>query len=324
MPPPLVSVVIPAFNADRTIDRALASVFAQDYRPLEIIVIDDGSKDNTGERAARYRDREVRLLRLEQSRGVAAATNAGLAIAAGDLIAFLDADDEWLPGKLRVQVALLEHDPGLSFVCSPWHELHLSGLLTTQPIDVPPRDPCCKTAWRELLARSFVLKSTVVARATHVLSTGGFDETLLVAEDQDMWVKLAIIGTVGWHPEPLAVHHETPNSLTKRYALREKDFVLPMIERHLRAQKSRLSPKEIRWIRGTRYAQIGRSLYQARPCALGVWYLFRAILRGIQPAEHLAFIIIASAPIRWMRHRMRSTWRRAREQPSRRGPSCDN
>ena len=127
MPSPLVSVVIPAFNAGRTIDRALASVFAQDYQPLDIIVVNDGSTDDTSERVARYPEAVVRLLHLAQNRGVAAATNAGLAVARGQFIAFLDADDEWLRGKLQYQVTQIEANPDMSFVCSGWREVDLSG-----------------------------------------------------------------------------------------------------------------------------------------------------------------------------------------------------
>jgi glycosyltransferase involved in cell wall biosynthesis len=299
---PLVSVLIPAFNAGRTIERALASVFAQDREEFELIVVDDGSTDDTAERAARYEG--VRLLRLRRNRGVSAASNAGVALAKGEFIAFLDADDEWLPGKLEAQIAVLEASPTTSFVCGPWREVRLSGSTTVQP-SRGQAHLYSETAWRELLAASFVLKSTVMARKACILNAGGFDEKLLIAEDQDMWIRLALLGTVGWYPEPLTIHYETPNSLTKRYGLREQDFVLPMIERHLRTQRANLTARETNFIRGTRYARIGRSLYQKRQYAMGLNYLLRAILRGIQPAEHLAFILIASPPARWIRHRLR-------------------
>lgn len=305
----LVSVLIPAYNAGRTIERALASVFAQDYQPVEIIVIDDGSTDNTGHLAARHGNAGVRLVRLPHNCGVSAATNAGLGLATGEFIAFLDADDEWLPGKLEAQVAVLKSSPGASFVCGPWREAHLSGTVTVQPAH-RPSGPSSQYAWRELLAGSYVLKSTVVARRMQISTTGGFDESLQIAEDQDMWIKLAIIGTVVWHPAPLTVHHQVPDSLTQRYVLRQQEFVLPMITMHLRAQRHHLTPKEIRAILGTRYAQIGRSLYQAGRYSSGLYYLGRAILLGTQPTEHLWYILIASPPVRWLRQRLCSPSRK--------------
>lgn len=302
---PLVSVLIPAFNAGRTIGRALASALAQSYQPLEIIVIDDGSTDDTAS-VASSRNQEVHLKRLGRNRGVAAATNAGLDMARGEFIAFLDADDEWLPRKLQAQLDLLVRYPDLSFVCGPWREVALSGHLAVQPRHPLSRNPCCRTMWRELLARAFVLKSTVVARAAHLSSTGGFDETLLVAEDQDMWIRLAMLGAVGWHPEALTIHYETPDSLTQRYALRQQDFVLPMVAKHVDARRHELSSTEIRRIFGARYAQIGRSLYQAGQYLNGIHYLCRSIIRGAEPAANLAFILIASPPIRWLRRRLRA------------------
>jgi glycosyltransferase involved in cell wall biosynthesis len=311
VPSPLVSVLIPAFNAGRTIDRALASVFAQDYQPLEIIVIDDGSTDDTAARVASHRHEGIRLVRLEENRGEAAAMNAGLELARGEFVAFLDADDEWLAGKLSAQVSLLVANPDMSFVCSRWREIDESGCASEQPDPALLGPFTGASLWRELLARAFVLKSTVVARALRLQATGGFDTGLPVADDQDMWIRLALLGPVGCRPEPLTAYYRSPDSLTQRYRLREQDFVLPMVRKHVHMQRSRLSSGEVRRILGTRYAQIGRSLYQAGRYLSGLHYLSRAIVWGIQPAGHLAFILVASPPGRWLRHHMRSARRGA-------------
>src|SRR5882724_1442948 len=105
MPPPLVTVLIPAFNAERTIVRALDSVFRQAYEPLEVLVIDDASTDGTAEVVAAYGRSEIRLISLTLNRGECS-VNEGLAQAKGEYVAFLDADDEWLDEKLKKQVAL--------------------------------------------------------------------------------------------------------------------------------------------------------------------------------------------------------------------------
>jgi glycosyltransferase involved in cell wall biosynthesis len=104
---PLVSVIVPVYNGERFLAQALDSVLAQDYRPLEIIVVDDGSVDGTAA-IARSRE-EVRYIH-QTNQGHPAALNAGLTVAGGDLIAFLDADDQWTPNKLTVQIDhLLAH-----------------------------------------------------------------------------------------------------------------------------------------------------------------------------------------------------------------------
>ena len=106
---PTVSCVIPAYNAERHIERALESVFAQTLPADEVIVIDDGSDDRTEDVLARFGDR-IRTVR-QQNRGPAAARNRGIDLATGDLIAFQDADDEWHSEKLAKQVAVLAARP---------------------------------------------------------------------------------------------------------------------------------------------------------------------------------------------------------------------
>src|SRR5438093_4604419 len=98
-PQPLVTVIVPAYNAAATSARALESALAQTYRQIEVIVIDDASNDATSEIVAAYRDERIRLLRLPRNQGESGAMNEGIANARGEYVAFLDADDEWLPTK---------------------------------------------------------------------------------------------------------------------------------------------------------------------------------------------------------------------------------
>ncbi|MDR5708499.1 MAG: glycosyltransferase family 2 protein, partial [Armatimonadota bacterium] len=116
---PTVSLVIPAHNAEAYLREALDSVFAQTRPPDEVIVVDDGSLDRTPEIAASYGDR-VRLVR-QPNRGEAAARNTGVRVAQGELIAFLDADDAWLPGYLTSQLRVYETSGGNCLVfCDAW------------------------------------------------------------------------------------------------------------------------------------------------------------------------------------------------------------
>ena len=102
---PLISVIMPAYNALPYIDQAIRSVLDQDYPNIELIVVDDGSRDGTPELAEQFGDR-VKVLR-QKNAGPAAARNKGIAASRGDFIAFLDADDVWLPGKASMQVQYL-------------------------------------------------------------------------------------------------------------------------------------------------------------------------------------------------------------------------
>lgn len=111
--PKLVSVIIPVYNGESYLAEALDSVFAQDYRPIEVIVVDDGSTDHTAEIARKYN--QVHYL-YQTNQGPPVARNTGLSHCEGDLIALLDADDLWVPGKLSMQVAYLESHPEVGCV----------------------------------------------------------------------------------------------------------------------------------------------------------------------------------------------------------------
>jgi glycosyltransferase involved in cell wall biosynthesis len=109
---PLVSVIIPVYNGERYLREAIQSVLGQDYRPLEIIVVDDGSTDRSAEIARSYA--EVRYV-FQENQGVSAARNAGIAMAGGEFLAFLDADGRWTANKLSVQVGYMFNHPEVQF-----------------------------------------------------------------------------------------------------------------------------------------------------------------------------------------------------------------
>src|SRR6266436_9160404 len=117
MPYPPVTVLIPAYNAARTIERALASVWRQNYPEMEVIVVDDGSSDDTAACVQKLNSGNLRLIRLEKNRGVSSALNVGIKMALTEYIAFLDADDEWLDNKLLGQLPMIASHPEMSFIC---------------------------------------------------------------------------------------------------------------------------------------------------------------------------------------------------------------
>jgi glycosyltransferase involved in cell wall biosynthesis len=121
---PLVSVIIPVFNGERFLADALSSVQAQDYQPLEVLVVDDGSTDASATLAESFAG--VRCLRLEHA-GVSRSRNLGVAASSSEWLAFLDADDIWLPGKISAQVAATRADPELEMVfCKRLHRMEVS------------------------------------------------------------------------------------------------------------------------------------------------------------------------------------------------------
>jgi glycosyltransferase involved in cell wall biosynthesis len=289
--------LIPAFNAEQTIARALRSVLLQDYRMLEIIVVDDASSDATAAIVGRFDDKRIRLLSTSQNRGVAGATNVGLAAANGEFVAFLDADDEWLPDKIRRQVEVIYGRPDMSLVtCCCAFDSPDRQRFSGEPPALPETE-----YWRSYLLESRVAKSSALARRSCLTAVGPFDEALLIAEDQDMWIRLALAGAVGHVDDLLVVRHDTAGSLMKRYAAREAEFILPMIERHVAAQAHRLSATERRHILASRYATVGRNVYRASACLLGLRLLAKASLLGHDPGGNAWYVLTASPAARQLK-----------------------
>jgi glycosyltransferase involved in cell wall biosynthesis len=218
--PPLFSVVVPARNAEDTIGRTLDSVLIQTCRDLEIIVVDDGSTDSTA-LIAEQADSCVRVERQE-NRGVSSARNAGIRLARGRWVSFLDADDLWLPNYLAEMRTRLERDPepGLVFTDS-WVYDEPAARIRRQPMMArrrPADIPSAPDAFLKLLlAGNFVFTSATVP--LHVLiELGGYDDELTRAEDYDMWLRIAAAGfRAVYVPGPLALYRVrggSPGSLS--------------------------------------------------------------------------------------------------------------
>jgi glycosyltransferase involved in cell wall biosynthesis len=309
---PLVSVVIPAKNAAGTIGRAVQSVLVQDYRPIEIIVVDDASEDETAELAGSMDSAIVRIVRLPTSLGAGGARNVGIEAAKGEIVAFQDADDEWLAGKLSKQMALLLSDQRMSFVACGTRFISPSGQ-DLGPLYGGQIPKAGGEAWRDLLARNTIATPSVTAWRAKLQAEGGFDITLRVAEDQDMWIRLAMRGHLGYVDEPLIRVHSTPNSLSgvqsERSYQDQLRVTIPMVKRHVESKRGELSQPELRRILGERWGRLGRSAYSFGFYGDGLRMIVHASLLGFEPFANLAFLLKASPPMPWLKRQIR-TWRR--------------
>jgi hypothetical protein len=297
---PVVTVLIPAYNAARTIERAVNSVLAQTYTDYEIIVVDDGSRDATSEIVAAYRDDRIRLFRMARNRGESGAMNEGIAAARGEFVAFLDADDEWLPTKLAKQIAVLRNSPDAVMASCGCRFIDGQGNVFRE-FGIPPPGIGPTEVWRSLLSATFIAKPCVVARLPALRGVGPFDTKLAIAADQDMWIRLAIAGAVEFVHEFLTTVHDTAGSLTKVYAHKVDTYVLPMIQRHLAEQGTRLSDAEIRSILGIRFTSVGRNLYSTGSLRRGSALIGRAVMLGDKVQENLWYLAAASPPARMVK-----------------------
>ncbi len=189
MTSPLVSVVIPTYNYGRYICETIESALGQTYSPIEIIVVDDGSTDDTRERLTGYGDR-VRYIH-QRNRGPAAARNTGIQAARGEFVALLDSDDLWLPDKLERQVTVGVHQPNIGVVATEGFAIDETGRRLDYVAECCSRDGFCELTARDLLEFGAFSPSSVLAHKGALLAGGGFDEGLKGPEDMEMWVRIA-------------------------------------------------------------------------------------------------------------------------------------
>ena len=207
-----LSVVIPAFNAARTIRSAVRSTLSQTVPVLEVIVVDDGSTDATAEVVSGIDDSRVQLV-SQANGGPSAARNAGIAEARGEWVAFLDSDDLWLPRYVETATAALAAAPNPGFAYTDAYVFDAGRGQVKQgsamdALDPPPPDRASFLA--ALLRRNFVFTSaTVPARVLSAL--GGYDESLALSEEYDLWLRILVAGfDPVWMGGRLAVYRMHP------------------------------------------------------------------------------------------------------------------
>lgn len=213
---PVVSVVIPTFNRVDLLPSTIESVLAQTFGDLEVLVVDDGSTDGTGDYVTSLTDPRVRYLRNEWSGLPAVNRNTGIRAARGEFIAFLDSDDLWLPEKLEKQVGFLRTNPGQSW-CFCRHDIfhHETGL--TSPGPVYEETLTTPFAAHRLLYRCFIGSPTPLVRRNLLAQTGLFNEApeLRFSEDWEFWLRLAAVQPGGFLPEALALYRVHPANSIK-------------------------------------------------------------------------------------------------------------
>lgn len=195
-----VSIIIPTYNRRDMVIEAVESVLSQDYPEKEVIVVDDGSTDDTSERLFQHFDRRITLLRQE-NRGVSAARNCGILASAGTFLAFLDSDDSWLPGKLSAQMKWMEAHP--EFAACQTEEVWIRDGVRVNPC----RHHRKHSGWifEKLLPLCLVSPSAVLVRRDVFEEVGLFDESFPACEDYDLWIRIGARHPIGLIETPLTV-----------------------------------------------------------------------------------------------------------------------
>ena len=252
--PVTVSVVIPTHDRGRVVVEAIESALAQTHPPLEVIVVDDGSTDDTAERVGRLRDARVRYLRRPHA-GVSAARNAGIAAATGDLVAFLDSDDLWKPDKVEAEIAALARYPSAGGVFSDLEKVDGATFVPSfmRRTRVFSR-LLAERAYREglllspralslcLLQEVPIKTPALTVRRSALERVGGFNEAWTSSEDWEFLLRFARRESLVYVDRPLAVIRISADSLRRRDQERGELMML----RLLASERRRVADPEAR------------------------------------------------------------------------------
>ena len=231
---PLVSIIIPAFNKANLTAKTVESVLAQTYPNVEIIVVDDGSTDDTREKLAPFHGRIQYV--YKENGGACSARNAGLRLAKGEYVGFLDCDDLYVSNKIELSAGYLEQHKDAGFVHTAAYFIDRDDNIVVGEYSHPQS---YYNGWitRRLILGNYICNSTVIARRSCFDKAGLFDETIFPPADWDMWLRLSEHYSIGYIDIPLTKYRVCNNYIFKRLEQsRQEEFVVinKFFERNLR------------------------------------------------------------------------------------------
>lgn len=288
---PLVSVVTASYNMGRYVGLAVDSVLAQDYPALEIIVVDDGSTDDTSAVLSRYRDDPRVKLIFQENAGQTVAKNRGVQAARGEYIAFCDADNLWLPNKLSRQIELFNEHNDIAVVYGDISLIDADG----QPLPTTQAKRYSGKITGRLLIDNFVTFNTAVVSRKVMTAVGGFDESLRMGIDYDLWLRISVKHTFHYIAEPLVRYRIWGGQMSNRQEERLSNC-FRLLNNFLEKYPESVTAAEV--ARGWAHTYVSRGLLRAsqqkylnaledyykafsyRPCDLRLWKSIAKLLIG--------------------------------------------
>ncbi len=224
-----VSVIIPTYGSAKYVCQAVDSALGQTHADLEVIVVDDGSTDDTRDRLERY-GRRIRYI-YQEHQGCSTARNEGIRSARGEYLVFLDADDIWLPQKLERQVAVLDQTPEVGLIYCWAYFINSGGQrIAYNGREVLGNFETGSRVFEQLLFRNVIgPTSGVTIRKDCVAKVGIFDQSLPYAEDRDLWMRISLRYQVAVVPEPLVCYR--PYDVNRHPGYARQDYYVPVAEK---------------------------------------------------------------------------------------------
>jgi hypothetical protein len=290
---PWLSVIMPTYNGETVLPRALAGITAQHDNDIEIIAVDDGSTDRTRSILEDFaKDHRTEIIVRSHAGNWVANTNYALSRARGERVCFLHQDDGWLPGRLERLRQVISRYPQAEWLLHPSYYVDRQGRRLgrwTCPLSAGISGP--ETTVPRLLVQNFISMPGPCVRLEAARAVGGFDETLWYTADWDFWLKLAARGPVAYIPEPLSIFGIDTGSQTVQGARdlpRFQEQLVSVLARHLKEWRAR--------------ARIARSVERAAHYSVLLNTALAGAISGIRPSYGgLAVRYLALGPAGWFR-----------------------
>lgn len=316
-----VSVIIPVYNASNYVAKAINSVLAQGYNNYEIIVVDDGSTDETREVLNGYEDR-IRYV-YQNNAGPAKARNTGIKQARGDYITFLDADDLWLPDKLEKQLSFFNIHPQYSLVFTDMQ--HIVGANVIHKSYLKEKNYqylSSGSIYENLLRECFIFTPTVMVKRECLERVGFFNENLRIAEDYDLWLRIADKFQIGFLDQPLVIRNRHKNNLTEDRYLYIISGIQMMEELYRKDKGSKRRKKIIEEELGKRYFALGYYFFDLGQQKEAQYNFLKSLKYSIQSIRPLLYLLSCSLP-QSVINSIRLTKRRLNRITRKYGPRCN-
>ena len=274
----VVSIIIPTYNRANLIGKSISSVLNQTFKNFEVIVIDDGSIDDTERVVKSFNDPRIKYIKCEKNKGACAARNVGIEIAKGKYIAFQDSDDEWLPEKLERQMRIFKTLPQESIVYTGFWRIK-NNKKTYVPLDrVKQKEG---NIYKELLRGNFVSTQTLLVKKECFEKLGMFDKNLPRFQDWDLVLRLAKYYNFKFIDEPLALCYFTSKSISTDSNALLKAFKI-IEEKYFKDLSDKLLAKH--------YFRVGNSLCLGGEFKLGRSYFVKSAKLSFLNFSLIAFL----------------------------------
>ncbi len=227
---PTVTVLVPVLNGERFLREAVDSILRQTWTDFELLVVDDGSTDSTAAILDSYHDPRLQILTNNSTKGVTPSLNRGLAHARGEYVARIDADDIALPERLAKQVWFLNHHLEVALVTSATETIDADG--TTISVDYSCLSP--EQLYYMLMFANCIYNCSVTFRRELVLELGGYDESMKLAPDYDLWVQVSRRAKIAKLDEVLAKWRDTQTSISSRFKAEQSAYAKEIFLKHMR------------------------------------------------------------------------------------------